>query len=189
MTSGSTDTSRSMLPSILSIIVRVRSSWPSREPVAPRAVMRWKCTDTPSGANAIISGSTVGFPGGSRNPSRALQPIISMLRSYDAVLAQPFEFVGVNPAKLVQQCVSVLAEERRAAHLGRRIRQFDRAADGLVGAARRVIDIEDNLARLQMRIGEHLAGVLAGGARNSRLAPQPHDLMLAASARPFFNDR
>src|SRR5438477_5971236 len=38
--------------------------------------MRWKCTDTPSGANAIISGSTVGFPGGSRNPSRALQPII-----------------------------------------------------------------------------------------------------------------
>ena len=81
--------------------------------------MRWKCTDTPSGANAIISGSTVGFPGGSRNPSRALQPIISILRSYDAVVTQPFEFIGANPAKLAQQCVSVLAEQWRAAYLGR----------------------------------------------------------------------
>src|SRR5438105_10777580 len=81
MTSGSTDASSSMLPSILSIIVRVRSSWPWREPGAPYAAMRWKCTDTPSGANAIISGSTVGFPGGSRKPSRALQPIMLFIPS------------------------------------------------------------------------------------------------------------
>src|ERR1700719_5406380 len=131
MTSGSTDASNSMLPSILSIIVRVRSYWPSREPGAPYAAMRWKCTDTPSGANAIISPSTVGLPGGSRNPSRALQPIISMLRSYDAVLAQPFEFSGVHPAKLVQQCVSVLAEERRGGFLGRGNPPIYSAAQGL----------------------------------------------------------
>src|SRR6202048_681832 len=137
MTSGLTIASNSILPSIFSIIIRLRSSCPSSEPVAPRAVMRWKCTDTPSGAKAIISGSTVGFPGGSRKPNRALQPIISMLRSYDAVLAQPFEFVGVNPAKLVQQCVSVLAEERRAGYLGRGVRQFYWAARGLSGAAGR----------------------------------------------------
>ena len=43
-----------------------------------------------------------------------------MLRSYDAVLAQPLEFVGINPAKLIQQCVGMLAEKRRAAHLGHR---------------------------------------------------------------------
>src|SRR5215471_12051928 len=29
--------------------------WPSSEPPVPRAVMRWKCSETPSGANAIIS--------------------------------------------------------------------------------------------------------------------------------------
>src|SRR5271169_4014281 len=170
MTSGSTGASSSMLLSILSIIVRVRSSWPSREPGAPCAAMRWKCTDTPSGANAIISGSTVGFPGGSRNPSRALQPIISMLRSYDAVLTQPFEFIGVNPAKRAQRCLSMLAEKRRAAHLGRGIRQLDRAADGFVCAACRVIDVEDHLARLQMRVGQYLAGVLAGATRHAGLA-------------------
>jgi hypothetical protein len=47
-----------------------------RAPV-PRAVIRWKCSETPSGAMAIISVSTVGFPGGTRNPSLALQPIIA----------------------------------------------------------------------------------------------------------------
>src|SRR5262249_42952923 len=39
--------------------------------------MRWKCTETPSGAIAIISVSTVGFPGGTKKPSRARQPIIA----------------------------------------------------------------------------------------------------------------
>src|SRR3954469_9458397 len=42
--------------------------------------MRWKCTDTPVGASAIISGSTVGLPGGTMNPSRARHPIIAYLR-------------------------------------------------------------------------------------------------------------
>src|SRR5262252_6447668 len=76
ITSGATIASSSTLASMFSTIMRLRSSWPSSEPVAPRAVMRWKCTETPTGAKAIISASTVGFPGGTRNPSRALQPII-----------------------------------------------------------------------------------------------------------------
>jgi hypothetical protein len=35
-----------------------------------------KMHDTPCGANCIISGSTVGFPGGTKKPSRARHPII-----------------------------------------------------------------------------------------------------------------
>src|SRR5271166_3244937 len=189
MTSGLTIASSSMLPSILSVIMRLRSSCPASEPVAPRAVMRWKCTDTPSGANAIISGSTVGFPGGSRKPSRALQPIIVDTPSDNAILAQPLYFFGADAAQLAQEGVGVFAEQWRARHLGRRIGQLDRVADGPVGAAFRVIDIEDHLTRLQMRVGEHLAGVLAGAARNSRLAQYLHNLVLAAPTRPFFNNR
>src|SRR3954466_13402968 len=45
----------------------------------PRATMRWKCSETPSGASSIISVSTVGLPGGTRKPSLARQPIIACL--------------------------------------------------------------------------------------------------------------
>jgi hypothetical protein len=40
------------------------------------ATMRWKCSETPGGANWVISVSTVGLPGGSRKPSLARQPIM-----------------------------------------------------------------------------------------------------------------
>src|SRR5271169_6086926 len=77
MTSGFTSASISMLASMLSIIVRLRSLCPSGAPGVPRAIMRLKCKETPFGANIIISGSTVGLPGGTRKPSRALHPIIA----------------------------------------------------------------------------------------------------------------
>jgi hypothetical protein len=38
--------------------------------------MRVKCTDTPGGVNAAISGSTVGLPGGNKNPIRVRHPFI-----------------------------------------------------------------------------------------------------------------
>src|SRR6267142_2725730 len=47
--------------------------------------------------------------------------------SDDAVLAQPLGFIGVDAAERAQQCVGVLAEKRRAAHLDRGVRQLDRA--------------------------------------------------------------
>jgi hypothetical protein len=79
MMSGLTIASSSAAPSMLSIIERLRSVWPSSEPGVPPATMRWKWSETPWGAIAIISVSTVGFPGGSRKPSLALQPIIAYL--------------------------------------------------------------------------------------------------------------
>ena len=100
-----------------------------------------------------------------------------------------FTSSGLDAAQCAQQVVGVLAEQRRAGHFGRRVGQLDRAADGLVGAARRIVDIDDHLARLQMRVGQHLAGVQAGAARHPGIAEQPHHLVLGALARPFLDDR
>jgi hypothetical protein len=72
MTSASSET----LSSRWSIIVWLRSAWPASAPGVPLATIRWKCNDTPAGASAVISGSTVGLPGGTRNPSRARQPFV-----------------------------------------------------------------------------------------------------------------
>src|SRR4051812_21728260 len=81
MMSGLTAASSFTPASRLSIIARVRWSWLSSAPgTPPPESMRWKCSDTPSGASAIISGSTVGLPGGTMNPSRARHPIIAYLR-------------------------------------------------------------------------------------------------------------
>src|SRR5215469_8930395 len=83
----------------------------------------------------------------------------------------------------------MLTEHWRAAHLNRRIRQLYGAADGLIGAARRVVDIDDHLARFQMRVAQHLAGVLAGAARHSGRAENAHDLVLRSSTGPFLDNR
>src|SRR5260370_65088 len=75
---GFTIAKSATLSSSPSTIVRVRDSWLSSAPgMPPPAAMRWKCNDTPEGASAIISASTVGLPGGTRNPSLALQPIMA----------------------------------------------------------------------------------------------------------------
>jgi hypothetical protein len=39
-----------------------------------------------------------------------------------------------------------------------------------------------------MRIGQHLAGVLAGAAGNARIPHQAHYFVLAALARPRLDD-
>src|SRR3954453_3361318 len=81
MMSGLTAASSLTPASRLSIIARVRWSWLSSAPgTPPPESMRWKCSDTPVGASAIISGSTVGLPGGTMKPSRARHPIIAYLR-------------------------------------------------------------------------------------------------------------
>src|ERR1051326_956784 len=57
----------------LAICSRVRSSWPAWAPVEPLADRRVKWTETPCGVSSVISGSTVGLPGGTRKPMRARQ--------------------------------------------------------------------------------------------------------------------
>src|SRR5215472_4549083 len=78
MTLGFTIASRAAVSSMCSIWLRLRSSCPWWVPVGPRATIRAKCTDTPGGVIAIISGSTVGLPGGMRKPSRVRHPFITI---------------------------------------------------------------------------------------------------------------
>src|SRR5438093_13635784 len=105
--------------------------------------------------------------------------------SNDTLLAQPLHLVSTDAADLTEQRLAVLAEQWRAAHRDRGVRQFDRAADGLIGAAGRIVDIDDHLARLQMRVGQDLAGVLAGAARDAGLPEDAHDLVLRPGAGPL----
>src|SRR5262245_13730707 len=79
--------------------------------------------------------------------------------SDDAVAAQAMELLRTDTAELAQERASVLAEKRWTRYLDPGIRELDRTADGLVGAAGRVIDVEDHLARLQMRVRQYLTGV------------------------------
>src|ERR1700738_1956183 len=60
--------------------------------------------------------------------------------SDDAVLAQPLHLVGGDAAARAQQSTGVLAELGWAAQLDRGVRQLDRTADGLIGAAGRIVD-------------------------------------------------
>src|SRR5438067_686992 len=80
MTFGFTIARSAAVSPICSIWLRLRSSWPCNVPVGPCATMREKCTVTPAGAIAIISGSTVGLPGGTRKPSRARRSVIAALQ-------------------------------------------------------------------------------------------------------------
>ena len=49
-------------------------------PGCRRGIMRWKCSDTPAGASAIISALDRRVSRRHQNPSRALHPIIAYLR-------------------------------------------------------------------------------------------------------------
>src|SRR5215472_14949049 len=71
--------------------------------------------------------------------------------SDDAIAAQPIQLRGVDAAKFAEHRRGMLAEQRRAGHLGWRIRQFDRTTDGPVAAARRIVEVEDHSPRREMR--------------------------------------
>src|SRR5262249_55728573 len=99
------------------------------------------------------------------------------------LLPQPCEVTLGNAKQRAEQLIGVLAKQRRAAYRDRRLRQFERAADGLVGAAPGVGDIDDHLARPEVRISEHLARVLAGAAGDTGCPHAPHDLVLGQCPR------
>src|SRR5665213_596239 len=81
MTLGRTIASSRTQAGMLSTWLRLRSSWPAWVPAGPSACMRVKCSDTPDGVSSAISGSTVGLPGGTRNPIRVRHPFMIAARS------------------------------------------------------------------------------------------------------------
>src|ERR1700733_14279563 len=98
MTWGETIASRRVASSRLAIWLRLRSSWPEWVPAPPLADRRVKWTETPVGASSVISGSTVGLPGGARNPIRVLHPIMTghLRCAFILPLAWGFAIVGVQ---------------------------------------------------------------------------------------------
>ena len=82
----------------------------------------------------------------------------------------------------------MLAEQRWATDPDGRGRQLHGAADRLIGAPLRVVDVDDHLTRLEVRVGKDLAGILAGATRHAGFTQQPHHLVLAALSGPISND-
>src|SRR5262245_63786624 len=69
------------------------------------------------------------------------------VHSDDAVLSQLLHVLGADAAQRAEQGIGVLAQQRRAAHRHGRVGELDRAADGAIGAACRMLDVDDHLAR------------------------------------------
>jgi hypothetical protein len=82
--------------------------------------MRVKCNDTPGGVNWAISGSTVGLPGGTKNPIRVRHPIMVLFRSWLPFLPLDYSDDLVPPsAKGVVQ---------NSAGLGKHVKQLPELA-------------------------------------------------------------
>jgi len=78
----------------------------------------------------------------------------------------------------------MLAEQRRRRDLCGRRRELHRVAGGDVAAADGMLDLDDHLARVEVRIAQNLAGVEAGAARHAGAGQDLHDLVLRAFHGP-----
>src|SRR3546814_544565 len=88
---------------------------------------------------------------------------------------------------IAQDLLGVLAEQRRALHVGRRVRQLDRVADGQVLAALRMVDLDDGAGRAQARLlGQLLHGEDRAAGDVQRVAGR-HDLELRLGLGPFLD--
>ncbi len=81
----------------------------------------------------------------------------------------------------------MLAEQRRALHVGRAVGHLDRIADGQVLAARRVIDLDDGAGLAQRRLLGDLLHRQDRAARDVVLVEDVHRLELGLGLRPFLD--
>src|SRR4029453_10103145 len=77
----------------------------------------------------------------------------------DAVLLELGDLVRLDAEQALVDFGVVLAQQRRAADLGRRFGQAHRVAGHRVRAAPRVLEIDDEAALAQVRVGQDLGGV------------------------------
>ena len=90
-------------------------------------------------------------------------------------------------AELCEDLVGVLAEQRRALHVGRTVGHLDRIADREVLAARRVIDLDDGAGLAQRRFVRDLLHRENRSARDVVLVEDVHRLELGLGLRPFLD--
>src|ERR1700744_1273347 len=92
-------------------------------------------------------------------------------------------------AELGQHLLGVLAQQRRARHLGRAVRHLDRIAHRGVAPARRVVALDDRAAGAQRRVRHDLLHRQDGTARDVELVEDGHRLQLRLRLRPLLDAR
>ena len=120
-------------------------------------------------------------------PPRALAP-------FSAGVIAPEPLISVDFARriaehLAQDFLGVLAEQRRALHLARRVRQLDRIADGQILAARRMIDLDHGAGLAQRLLLGDLLHREDRPDRNVDRVAFLHDLELGHGHGPFLDRR
>src|SRR5712692_7577478 len=83
----------------------------------------------------------------------------------------------------------MLAQEWSGCNLGRRSRELHRISGRNVWPAHWMLDLDDHLPRVQVRIVEYFASVLARPARHSSLGQDLHHLVFWSLRGPGFNQR
>src|SRR5229473_2440556 len=94
-----------------------------------------------------------------------------------ALPLQLFEVAVLESEQAAVHFAIMLPQQRRALHLDRRIFELDRTSGH-----------REHAALLQMRVIEQLDGVEHGAAWHTRLAHEPHHLLLAALAGKILDD-
>src|SRR5215510_4973035 len=93
-----------------------------------------------------------------------------------------------EPEDFSQHLLGMLPSEWRRRGHRLRGRKADRAGGDAEATARGMVDGDDGVARVQMRVVQHLARVQHGAARHAGLGQRGHHLLLRARARPRARD-
>src|SRR2546425_1139846 len=106
------------------------------------------------------------------------------LPSDDPLAAEGVELGGTVAEQPAVHLGVVLAEQRRPHHLGGRVRQAHRVRGHRVRAAPGMLKIDDEAARFQMGVRQHLSRVEHGTARDAGAGQDLHHLVLRALTPP-----
>src|SRR6266852_620394 len=101
---------------------------------------------------------------------------------------QLFEVAVLESEQAAVYFAIMLPQQRRALHFDRRIFELNRTSGHRELAPHRMIHRGYHAALLQMWVIEQLDGVEHGAAWHTRLAHEPHHLLLAALAGKILDD-
>src|SRR5688572_4085215 len=131
---------------------------------------------------AIVTSSRKGSNARGSN-ARRLRPVPAS----DDLLGPQRGDVARAVAQFLQHLVGVLAQERRALHLGRAVRHLDRVAHRQVLASRGVVDLDDGSRRPKRRLLGDLLHRQDRTARDVVLVEDVHRLELGLRLRPLLD--
>src|SRR5450759_1800872 len=152
---------------------------------------RYACYVPPLSAHARESGHPVLVTPGSRlrgDERSILSRLFFLLRRTQGAGVFDFRnFVGLEAEHIGQYLVGMLAQQRRALHLGDRIGQFDRIADAQIFSAGRVIDLDHRTGLAQRLVLGDLLHRQNRPDRNIDRIADVHDLELGLGHGPLLD--